>query len=181
MLEIDIPIQEVFIEESSGGMFHTIKESKLKLEHSLVSISKWESRWEKPFLGNESKTPEQLLDYIKCMTIHKVDPLVYDVLTTEQINEIGEYIDAKMTATWFNQLDKNKPNKDIVTSEIIYYYMVALNIPFECEKWHLNRLLTLIRVCNEKSQPAKKMSKSEILARNKALNEQRKKELNTTG
>lgn len=181
MLEIDIPIQEVFIEESSGGMFHKIKDSKLKLEHSLVSISKWESRWEKPFLGNESKTAEQLLDYIKCMTIHKVDPLVYDVLTTEQINEIGEYIDAKMTATWFNQLDKNKPNKDIVTSEIIYYYMVALNIPFECEKWHLNRLLTLIRVCNEKSQPAKKMSKSEILARNKALNEQRKKELNTTG
>lgn len=181
MLEIDLPIQDVFIEEASGGIFHTIPDSKLKLEHSLVSISKWESRWEKPFLSKEKKTTEELVHYIKCMTIHKVDPMLYDVLTDEHLNMIGEYIDAKMTATWFSENKKNKPNNDIITSEIIYYYMVALNIPFECQKWHLNRLLTLIRVCSEKQQQPKKMTKGEILARNRALNEQRKKELNTKG
>jgi hypothetical protein len=154
----------------------------LQLEHSLVSLSKWESKWCKPFISKTEKTAEEILDYIKCMTItQNVKPEVYDHLTRANIDEINNYIEAPMTATTFAD-DKNaKHSREIITSELIYYWMIALQIPPEYQKWHLNRLLTLIRVCNVKNAPPKKMSKREIMSRNAQLNAARRKQLNSKG
>lgn len=179
MLQIKIPASEYYDEVNNEFVY--VKEQTLQLEHSLVSISKWESKWNKPFLAQKDMTAEELLDYIRCMTItQNVNPLVYMNLPSEAIGRINDYINAKMTATWFNHREK-RASREIVTSEIIYYWMVALGIPFECQKWHLNRLLTLIEVCSIKNQPSKKMSKREVMARNARLNELRKKKLRTRG
>ena len=158
------------------------KEQTLQLEHSLVSLSKWESKWCRPFLSSPPATVEETIDYIKCMTITKnVNPEVYDNLTEENIEQIKAYINAPMTATTFYDEKITKRNREIVTSELIYYWMIALQIPSDYEKWHINRLLTLIRVCNIKNQPPKKRSRREIMSRNAALNEARKRQLNTNG
>lgn len=178
MLNIVVPDQEFFNEETQE--FFTLKGQTLQLEHSLVSLSKWESKWNKPFLSKNEKTSKETIDYIRCMTItQNVKPYIYDMLTNENILDINKYIDSPMTATTFNV--QNTPSREIVTSEIIYYWMISLNIPLECQKWHLNRLLTLIRVCNLKNVPSKKMSKKEIMSRNAALNAARRKKLNTKG
>lgn len=180
MLQITIPAVELFDEYRNE--FVSTKEQTLQLEHSLVSLDKWESKWCKPFLSKQDKTPEELLDYVKCMTItQNVDPNVYQFLTDDNLREINSYIEAPMTATTFSD-DKNaKKNREIITAELIYYWMIALNIPFECRKWHLNKLLTLVKVCNIKNQPPKKTSKKDLLARNAALNAARRKQLNTSG
>lgn len=181
MLEIKIPEQELFNEATNE--FITIKPQVLRLEHSLVSISKWESIWQKPFLDKEPKTNEETLDYIRCMTItQNVDPGVYYGITAENIKAVSEYIDSPMSATWFSK-DYGKPrgSREIVTSELIYYWMIALNIPMECQKWHLNRLLTLIKICNIKNQEPKKMGKNAILSNNKALNAARRAKHHTKG
>lgn len=180
MLQITIPAVELFDERISE--FISTKEQTLQLEHSLVSLDKWESKWCKPFLSKQDKTPEELLDYVKCMTItQNVDPNVYQFLTDDNLRDINSYIEAPMTATTFSD-DKNaKKNREIITAELIYYWMIALNIPFECRKWHLNKLLTLVKVCNIKNQPPKKTSKKDLLARNAALNAARRKQLNTSG
>ncbi|HQE50412.1 MAG TPA: hypothetical protein PKV93_13810 [Fervidobacterium sp.] len=180
MLQITIPAVELWDERKQE--FVTTKEQTLQLEHSLVSLSKWESKWCKPFLTKEEKTFEETLDYIKCMTItQNVDPEVYNYLTKENIEEINKYIEAPMTATYFSDDKTAKPSREQITAELIYYWMIALNIPFECQKWHLNRLLTLIKVCNIKNQPPKKRSRKEIMSRNAALNAARRKRLNTKG
>jgi len=180
MLKIDIADQEDFNSETSE--FINRKGMSLHLEHSLVSLSKWESKWCKPFLTNEDKTPEEILDYIECMTVtQNVRPDLYKALTTAQLNTINEYIRAPMTATRFRNLSGGNRNHEIITSELIYYWMIALNIPFECQKWHLNRLLTLIQVCNLKNQPPKKMSRSDILRKNSSLNASRKAKYGTKG
>lgn len=180
MLRITIPALEVY--DEAANEFIQIKEQKLQLEHSLVSLSKWESKWCKPFLSKEAKSREETIDYIRCMTItQNVDPNVYRFISKEQIDEIADYINAPMTATYFSEDKTSKPSREVVTSELIYYWMIALNIPFKCEKWHLNKLITQIRVCNIKNQPPKKMSKKEIMSRNAALNEARKKRFNTKG
>ncbi len=180
MLQITIPAVELWDERKQE--FVTTKEQTLQLEHSLVSISKWESKWCKPFLSKQEKTFEETLDYIKCMTItQNVDPEVYNYLTNKNIEEINKYIDAPMTATYFSDEKNSKTSREQVTAELIYYWMIALNIPFECQKWHLNRLLTLIKVCNIKNQPPKKRSRKEIMSRNAALNAARRKQLNTKG
>lgn len=180
MLKITIPATELFDEKTQT--FITVKEQPLTLEHSLLSLSKWESKWHKPFLGKEAKTFEQQLDYIRCMTItQNVDPSAYYALTQEQLKKIDDYIQDPMTATWFNDKNQPKNGKEVITAEIIYYWMKSLQIPFDCEKWHLNRLLTFIRVCNIKDAPEKKMSKREIYSRNRALNDARRKKYNTTG
>ncbi len=179
MLEIIIPGLELFNEETNEFTYY--EDVLLELEHSLVSISKWESKWCKPFLDGKDKTIEEIVDYVRCMTINnKVEPDVYDRLTEENLVFINEYIGRPMTATTFSN-EKKSAGREIITSEIIYYWMVSFNIPFECQYWHLNRLLTLIKVCNVKNNPPKKMSQKEILARNKALNDARKKELGTRG
>lgn len=181
MLLITIPANEVY--DETHGEFITIKETKLQLEHSLISLSKWESKWCKPFLSETPKTSEENVDYVRCMTINQgVDPNVYYGITPAQIKEISDYINAPMTATWFSEDKKNaKKNKEVITNELIYYWMVALQIPFECEKWHINRLLTLIRVCNIKNEPPKKMSKHDLMSRNKSLNAARRAAAHSRG
>ena len=180
MLRITIPAVELWDERKQE--FIITKEQTLQLEHSLVSISKWESKWCKPFLSKQEKTFEETLDYIKCMTItQNVDPEVYNYLTNKNIEEINNYINAPMTATYFSDEKTSKTSREQVTAELIYYWMIALNIPFECQKWHLNRLLTLIKVCSIKNQPPKKRSRKEIMSRNAALNAARRKQLNTKG
>lgn len=181
MLHITIPAGEAFNEQTNE--FISVKEQTLALEHSLVSISKWESKWGKPFLGKDSKTRVEMIDYIRCMTLtQNVDPNVYHFITSKNIEEISTYIEAPMTATWFSEKEgRGKRNNEIVTSEIIYYWMVSFNIPVEFQKWHLNRLLTLIKVCSLKNEPQKKMSKREILDRNKAINKARRESMHSSG
>lgn len=180
MLRIIIPSTELWDGEKQEFVY--TKEQTLQLEHSLVSLSKWESRWNKPFLTKQEKTLEETVDYVRCMTLtQNIDPDVYRYLTNENIARINKYIEAPMTATTFHEMKNGKNNREQITSELIYYWMVALNIPFECQKWHLNRLFTLIRVCDIKNQPQKKMSRREIMKRNAALNSARKKKWNTKG
>lgn len=180
MLHITIPATEKWDELKEEFIYS--KEQKLQLEHSLVSISKWESKWNKSFLYTRNKTDDEILDYVKCMTItQNVDPEIYKNLTVYNFEQINGYINAPMTATHFSEDSTGKKNNERITSELIYYWMIALNIPFECQKWHINRLLTLIRVCNIKNQPPKKRSRREIMSRNAALNAARKKQLNTKG
>ena len=179
MLQITIPAMNDLWDERNQQFLST-KETTIQLEHSLLSISKWESKWNKSFINTKDKTEEELMDYIKCMTITKnVDPNVYVCLTAENIHKIVDYINAPMTATTIR--DTGKSSREIVTSELIYYWMISLNIPVKFEKWHLNRLITLIKVCSIKNQPPKKMSRGEIMQRNAALNAARKKRLNTKG
>lgn len=180
MLQITIPQTELW--DESKQEFVSLKEQTLQLEHSLVSLSKWESKWNKSFLSSREKTYEETIDYIKCMTLTpNVKPEVYRGLTKSNIEQINKYIEAPMTATSFVEDKRGTGSRATITSELIYYWMIALNIPFECQKWHLNRLLTLIRVCEIKSQPPKKMSNREIMNRNSSLNSARKKQLNTRG
>lgn len=180
MLQITIPAREMWDERNNEFVY--TNEQTLQLEHSLISLSKWESKWNKPFLSKESKTYEETLDYVKCMTLtQKVSPEIYANLTDENMRDIQRYIEAPMTATTFSEEKNTKGNREIVTSELIYYWMIALGIPLECEKWHLNRLLTLVRVCNIKNSPPKKMGKNAIMSRNASLNASRRKRLNSKG
>lgn len=182
MLEITIIEDELW--DDDNQRFIPAKSHVLKLEHSLVSLSKWESKWHKPFISKDEKTLEETIDYVKCMTItQNVDPKIYEFIRQSNLDEINSYINNSMTATWFNENEeKNKKSKsEQITAEVIYYWMVAFNIPFECQKWHLNRLLTLIRVCNIKNQPPKKMSKRSILKQNSELNAARRKQFGTRG
>lgn len=181
MLRLNVQLtQEGWNEETEE--FVEAKTQVLDLEHSLVSISKWESKWHKSFIHTKNLTREETLDYVKYMTLTKnVKPEVYDHLSDDDYIQIRNYIDNPMTATTFTE-DKNaKNNREIVTAELIYYWMIALNIPFECQKWHLNRLLTLIRVCNIKNQPPKKMGKQATLNQYASLNAARKAKMNTKG
>lgn len=180
MLRIVIPEQELWDEEKQE--FISRPERVLELEHSLDSLSKWESKWCKPFLSRKEKTDEETLDYIKCMTLTQdVEPEVYDRFTVDNFRQINKYIEAPMTATTFSDDKRAKGAHEIVTAEIMFYWMIALNIPLECQYWHLNRLLALVKVCNIKNAPAKKHSKRELISRNAALNEARRKQLNTRG
>lgn len=191
MLEITIPYNELYDEDSN--IITEIPETTLILEHSLVSISKWESKWNFAFLSKRAKTQEQSLDYIRCMTLNdKVNPNVYQGLTQKNVSDIYEYINLPMSATYL-QKDDSPPGKDVVTSELIYYWMVSLQIPFECANWHINRLLTFIRLCDIKNEAAlnnkpgkrgrrhNRMMSSEKLRQRAALNEQRLKQYGTTG
>lgn len=180
MLRITIPPAELWDDEKQEFVY--TKEQTLQMEHSLVSLSKWESKWCKSFFSKEEKTYEQTIDYIRCMTVTpNVNPKVYESLTKENVDEINNYIMAPMTATHFADDRGGRNNRETITSELIYYWMISLNIPVEFEKWHINRLLTLIKVCNIKNQPPKKMSKREIMNRNAALNAARRKKLNSKG
>lgn len=179
MLKITIPAIELYDETTE--LFVVSKEQTLTLEHSLVSLSKWESKWHKPFLTKNEKSIEETIDYIKCMTItQNVDESVYAFTSNENLKQVSQYIEAEMTATTFSN-GKKGTNREIITAEIIYYWMIALNIPFDCQKWHLNRLLALINVCNIKNSPPKKMGKKDLANRNSELNAARKKALHSEG
>lgn len=180
MLQITVPAIELWDERTE--QFIKRKEQTLQLEHSLVSISKWESRWHKPFLGKGDKTNEEILDYVKCMTItQNVDPDIYNYLTASNFEHIENYIDDPMTATTFSEEKSSKGSNKIVTSEVIYAWMIALQIPTKFEKWHLNRLLTQIRTCSAMNQPSKKKSKKELASQYAALNAANRKKFNSRG
>lgn len=179
MLQITVPAREFFDEKTQT--FYTTKECVLRLEHSLLSIDKWEAKWHKPFISNNKKdkrTNEEMLDYIKCMTLNNVPDEIYLALTPDNVKAIRDYIDDPMTATTVKS-EKGSSN-EIVTSTLIYYWMLALGIPFECEKWHINKLLMLIKVANAKNNP-KKMGRRDILSQNHAINQARRKRLRSRG
>lgn len=181
MLQIEVPAGELW--DAKNNRFIQIKKPVvLTLEHSLVSLSKWEAKWCKPFLVKDPpKTNEETIDYIRCMTLtQNVDPNIYLNLSEENLEKIRSYIEAPMTATTINSRESSH-NREIITSELIYYWMIALNIPWEAQKWHLNRLLMLINVCNVKNRPPKKMSANQLMSRNAALNAARRKRLNSKG
>lgn len=189
MLTITIPAKEGW-DENTQEFVH-VKEQTLCLEHSLVSLSKWEAKYHKPFIGTEKKTAEELLYYVQCMTItQNVDPKTYSLLSQEELEAINNYIQDSRTATWFNDrktktgATAGRSKNETVTSELIYYWMVSFQIPFECQRWHLNRLLTLIRICKIKEQQDGKsgrMSKRDILSQNAALNAARRSRMHTKG
>ena len=179
MLELVIEDSEWF--DESTMEFYPVKGCVLRLEHSLVSISKWESKWKVPFLSKTPKTYEQTLDYIKCMTItQNVKPETYLGITNEHIRQVNEYIDDEKTATTFTN-NGQAPNRQVVTSELVYFWMAQFNIPMECQKWHFSRLITLIRIASIKNSPEKKMSRHAILAQNRSLNAARRKALKSKG
>lgn len=180
MLTITVTVNENFDEEIEEFVYD---EFDLTLEHSLVSLSKWESRFEKPFLGKEPKTNDEVLGYIYEMILTPgVPPHIVSLLSDENIDEISRYMDAKMTATWFQEIEPKTKSKEVITAELIYYWMTTFNIPFSpAETWHLNRLFTLIQVANAKNAKPKKMSSAEARRRQNELNKQRRAQLGTSG
>lgn len=174
MITIDIPEVEVFNEQL--GEFINIDARTLKLEHSLISLSKWESKHCKPFLHSKT-TSAELVDYIRCMSLTEAPYEAFNYIPEKEIEKLNAYINSPMTATTFKDTPGTRTERSINTNETIYSQMIQLNIPFECQKWHLNRLLTLIRVCAIRQAPPKKMSQKEILARNKSLNDKRRARL----
>lgn len=179
MLKIHVSGSEIYDESSEE--FVVVKPIDLVLEHSLISISKWEAKWHKPFLKDEKKSDEELLDYVRCMTLtQNVDPVVYLSLTKENLEAILSYINDSMTATTFSN-QRGTPQHEVYTSELIYYYMIAAGVPIECQKWHLNRLLTLLKICGIKASKTKSMSKGAILKQNSALNAARRAKLGSKG
>lgn len=182
MLSLKIPEIEFYNEKTKEFISST--EQTITLEHSLISLSKWESKWQKPFLTNKAIGNKEFADYINCMSMSgQLTDIQTSAILSKQdlIKKIQDYIDNPMTATTFRE-DKNaKPNREVITSELIYYWMIEYGIPFECQKWHLNRLLTLIRVCGVKGSSGKKMSKREIMEQNRALNAARRAKTGSKG
>jgi hypothetical protein len=183
VLTIHVAIgEEQVLEKDNEVLFIDPETTSLDLEHSLVSLSKWEAKWEKPFLSSVEKTDEETFDYIYFMILTPNVPRDFlNLLSNDNIQEINEYINKKMTATWFSNVEEAKKSSEAITSELIYYWMIALNVPIECENWHLNRLITLIRVCNQKNTPPKKMTRAEALAQQREMNAKRRAELGTSG
>ena len=179
MLKIVVESTEYF-DESTSEFLKISKDQVLHLEHSLISIHKWEKKWLVPFIHTKDKTHEQTIDYIKCMTINQVDDSVYSMLSDSNIKEINDYIEAPMTATWFSN-NNGKKSTEQITAELVYYWMIEMKIPFECQKWHFSSLMTLIRVCSDKNQPKKKTSQKDIISRNAEINRKRREALNSKG
>lgn len=180
MLQLSIGQTEYYDEEKE--QFIQIKPTTVRLEHSLKSLAKWESKWKKPFLSNKKITREESIDYIRCMEVTgQIDEKIFNYLTSEQLNQVDEYINDKMTATTINRKGPQKPSREIITAEIIYFWMIQNGIPPEYEKWHLNRLLTLIEVCSIKGGPQKKMGMKEQMAQQRALNAARRAKHHTKG
>lgn len=152
------------------------------LEHSLRSLAKWESKWKISFLSTKTLTKEQIDDYIRCMEVTgQVDDSVFSLITPKQKNMIDEYMADTMTATTISRPKNKPPSRKIITAEVIYFWMIQNGIPAEYDKWHLNRLLTLIEVCSVESGPKTKMSRQEQMAQQRALNASRRKKFNTRG
>lgn len=179
-LTIQIPERELY--DEANNQFIDLPAKKLVLEHSLISISRWEAKWHKPFFSRTQKTKQEMTDYISCMVIgQEPDPLILEGLTRKNVQEINDYLNNTMTATTINSKNR-RSSREIITSELVYCWMTQLNIPFDpCEKWHINRLMTLIEVCAIKSEPPKKMSKGAIMRQNHSLNQARRAAYGTRG
>jgi hypothetical protein len=181
-LTITIPSVDLFDEDKNK--FFVTEERTVELEHSLVSLSKWEQKWKIPFIGNKQLTTEQAIDYIRCMCLTpNIPPEEFKFLaySPESLKRVNEYISDTMTATWFNERASTK-SSEAVTSEVLYYMLVALTIPFETQYWHLNRLLTLIRVTNLKNDPKKKlMPLNEQLQQQRDINAERRAKFGSKG
>lgn len=179
-LVLTIPEREFY--DDRTGRFVSTKKTTIQLEHSLLSITKWESKWHKPYLSKAQKTEEEALDYIRCMCIGKdIDPNVFRAITSKQAKMIADYINDPMTATTIKRKD-TRPSREIITNELVYFWMTSFSIPFDpCEKWHFNRLMTLIEIASIKNQPPKKMSKRQAAQERSALNAQRRAKYNTHG
>lgn len=179
MLTLNVAAREFFDDKTQT--FVNVPSQTITLEHSLISLYKWEAAWEKPYLSKKPKSRIEALDYIRCMSINKEITLETIMsLTDDQIKQINTYIDAPMTATTFSK-DTAAPSRQVITAEVIYWQMINAQIPITCEKWHLNRLFTLIRVCNIKSNKPKKMGKQDLINRNKQLNQARRAQMNSKG
>lgn len=180
MLRVTIPSIELYDETTET--FTTVDDVEIELEHSLVSLSKWESFFQKPFLSTTEKSSIEILTYIRMMVLTpNVDPTVYLRLSQQNLDDIHTYIDSAQSATTFGDMPSAKGRGEVITAELIYYWLIAFTIPFECQTWHLNRLFSLIRICNIKNSKPKKMSRQEMAMRNKELNAQRKAKFNTSG
>lgn len=180
MLTISVPLAETFNDDTQ--MFEVSESFELDLEHSLASLSKWEQTFEKPFLGSEDKSPEETLAYVMLMVVTpKVPPEIFARLSAENFEEINTYIHSKMTATWFREDKNQKPNKETITAEVIYHWMIHYNIWLDAEHWHLNKLLTLIQVCVCKNEPPKKQSRAAMIAERQRLNAERMAKHGTRG
>lgn len=180
MLTITVPATESF-DEAESKIIRS-EEWTLSLEHSLVSLSRWESKWKKSFLFSKDKSVEEVYGYVEAMCLTPdVPPEVFSKLSQANFDAINEYINEKMTATTFNEMPNQRPGRDVITAELIYYWMIALQVPVECENWHLNRLMALIKVANLKNSPPKKMGKNEMLAQRERMNEERKARWGTSG
>ena len=168
--------------DNENEIFIKPKTQTVELEHSLVSISKWESKWHKPFLTKQEKSAEETLDYLRCMTLTPdVDPDIWSHITNDHVDQVYNYINDAMTATTVKDIPGAKKSNELVTAELIYHWMITANVPLDRETWHLNKLLTLIKVCAVKSQPPKKMSRKEQFAQQRALNAARRKQHNSRG
>ena len=182
MLTLVIEGQEMWDESTESFRKDDGETLILNLEHSLISLSKWESKFEKSFLGKQEKSVEEIIAYIEAMIVDEKQPKgIIEKLTQTHISEINSYIDSKQSATYFSELERKSGRNEPITSELIYYWMIAFNIPFECQTWHLNRLFALIRICNMKNAKPEKMSKHAVAQRNRELNDARKKQLGTSG
>lgn len=181
MLTIKVPLKEGFDDELDE--FVILESYTFSLEHSLVSLSKWEAKFEKPFLSPNPKTAEETLWYIRCMAFdEEISDHILNKLSEQNIREINEYINGKQSATWFKEaVDLPAKSPEIITAEIIYYWMLTLNVEKACEDWHLNKLITLIRVCNEKNAPPKKTNSADLARNRRLLNEERLARYGTEG
>jgi hypothetical protein len=179
MLRIVIPGCELWDEQKDE--FITREEQVLELEHSLFSVAEWESKWNKAFLSKKEKTQEESMDYIRCMTLNPVDPEIYDSLSRKNIDDISKYINAQMTASIVHDNASKNGGRGTVTAEVIYDWMISLNIPIEFQHWHLNRLITQIRVSSLKNAPSKKTSQRELASRYAAMNAANRKRFNSKG
>lgn len=180
---LTIIVSEVPVFDDDAQEFKTQGGVEVELEHSLVSLSKWESKFEKPFLSSEDKSHEEIVEYVRCMALDpKTPPELFLTLSEANFEDINSYLEAKQTATWFSDAPgAPKARQQIITSELIYFWMISFEIPFSCETWHLNRLFTLIRIANAKTATPEKMTRSQIAERNRELNAQRRAQLKTTG
>lgn len=185
MFQVCIPEQHYeFLNEKDEFISVDVNETKFKIEHSLISIRKWEQKWHKPFLTEDDKTKEETMDYIRCMTITpNIDQNVYNWIPSDVFKNIMDYIQDPSTATWFNdkKIGAQKTKNEVVTAEIIYYWMISLSIPIELEKWHLNQLLTLIKVVSIKNDKDNKLDPKLASKQRVALNKARRAKYHSKG